>query len=211
MSLLSNPMRLVGPGLVAVALLLAIIATATTGWVQYSAGGVSGGIGLFRTCADGGGATTCINTVELRVPSCNSQSDLDSRVRASQAFAVLSILIGAASPAAVLLGFLMAQNTMVGRFASPVAAIAAFLAGGSMLIAFAVHVDTFGRWFGCGQSLCATSCASCSSCGFHYSLGLAVVSWIFFFAGAIMLFLDAKSVHAGGNAAPAIPAASVQR
>lgn len=162
-------------GVSAFALIFAIVALATSGWVTVStdiAGtSISFGFGLWETCSsvdDGdNSSSTCVDT-ELSSEACDGGAPC-GEIEATRAFAIITVLAGAVS----LTGLLVPGAA---KFALPGHVFAAF----SSLLAILI----FG--LGVQPEFCGDN--DTSNCGPGYSMILEIVALLFYVAVSGVIF-----------------------
>jgi hypothetical protein len=177
-----------GVFLTSVAISLGVISTVTHHWLDMEGTYIAGtsyntmNVGLFETCSSKSlaGTSGCDRNTEVGQPSdtiCDDHTvgQMRQYFRAMQAFAIAAVVCGII---AFIFGF--ARGCAKRRFTTPSVFEGTFtlLAAICSTIAWALFLHFTLEWYGCGESYCSVRAqgASSFSCGYNYSLALAVAS-----------------------------------
>ena len=191
-----------------IAVLFACIACGTVGWYKVEAGANKHEIGIWNQCDTviATGVKTCDDIIGKRTESkiiCedHTEGDLMKRVKATRAFSIMSIVIGAAGAVFPVLALVkpLPVPAVVGV---ALTAVGGFFA----LITFAVYIETWSKWYSCGKTPCD---GNTNTCTIPYSFALCVVACGLFLIStglqAAAMVLSANDVANVKTEADAVP------
>ncbi|CUG67950.1 amastin, putative [Bodo saltans] len=187
------PLRLIAILLVLVSTLFVIVAAGTTGWIVGTYGDdFKYHIGLFKLCAGSDDSAYCMNTLDMyNDDDSGVPSSCKSRLMASQAFIVLSILVLFPLLVLIIVRRFMSSGP-AGMAASKIPVLVDVVIGVVVLFCLTISWGAIANMY----KECICDVLSNDSCGLNYSFALAIIAWLATGAATVFLFLS-KSENAG--------------